>query len=234
MNYAIKRFFDIVLSAVALIVLFPVFLIISIAVKVDSKGPIFFCQERLTKNGKRFMMLKFRSMVINAEKMGTGLFNYENDSRVTKVGRWLRNSSFDELPQLINVLFGEMAIVGPRPPVTYELGDYDTLNSRYKKRFVVKAGITGLAQVKGRNAAGWDKKVNYDNQYIDLFRRYGVLIDIKILYNTIINVFICKDIYEEKVCNSMDDEESAKVAETEIIAMAHSPESEEERLVVAQ
>ena len=97
---------------------------------------------------------------------------------MTKIGKILRGTSLDELPQLINILKGEMSFVGPRPCVTYELGDYDTLNKRYKKRFEVLPGITGLAQVCGRNEISWDEKVNYDNEYIRLFREKGILIDI--------------------------------------------------------
>ena len=141
-NNIIKRLFDIVSSGLSIILLLPLFIILSIAVKVDSKGPIFFKQGRRTRNGRVFNMLKFRSMVVNAEQMGAGLFNYENDPRVTKVGRFLRNSSLDELPQLFNIFMGDMSVVGPRPCVTYELGDFDTLNNRYKKRFEVKAGLT--------------------------------------------------------------------------------------------
>jgi lipopolysaccharide/colanic/teichoic acid biosynthesis glycosyltransferase len=233
MKYVIKRFFDIALSVLGLFVLSPVFLIISIAIKIDSKGPVFFCQERLTKNGKPFKMIKFRTMIVNAEKMGAGLFNYENDPRVTKIGRWLRKFSCDELPQFINVLIGDMTIVGPRPPVIYELGEYDTLNPRYKKRFTVKGGITGLAQIKGRNSIDWDKKVYLDNQYIELFNKYGVLIDIKILFYTVINVFMCKDIYEVKIREDMDNEESARAAEVQLFAMAQISKPEE-KMVIAK
>ena len=127
-------------------------------------------------------MIKFRSMVVNAEQMGAGLFNYENDPRVTKVGRFLRDTSIDELPQLFNILSGDMSVIGPRPCVTYELGDFETLNKKYKKRFQMKAGLTGWAQVKGRNDITWDEKVTYDNEYIDLFKQQGILIDIRILF----------------------------------------------------
>ena len=150
-NKFLKRFFDIVLCSIALIVLIPVWLIIAIAIKFDSKGPVLFTQDRRTQNGRLFKMYKFRSMIVNAESMGAGLFNYENDPRVTKTGRFLRNTSLDELPQLWNVVKGDLSLVGPRPCVSYELGDYDTLNKKYKKRFEVRGGITGLAQVKGRN-----------------------------------------------------------------------------------
>lgn len=224
LNNIIKRFLDIVISGSALIILLPIMLVISFLIKFDSKGPVFFLQERRTKNGKVFRMLKFRSMVVNAEHTGAGLFNYENDPRVTRVGRFLRDSSLDELPQLLNILLGDMAIVGPRPCVVYELGDFDTLNKRYKKRFIVKAGLTGLAQVKGRNNITWDEKVEFDNEYVDLFSRLGILIDLKIIIETVIKVFHKENIYEVKSDQVMNDEEAAKIAEQEIIRIAHLPD----------
>lgn len=223
-SLCVKRIFDIVSSGVCIILLTPVWIGVSIAIKKDSDGPIFFKQGRRTKDGKIFQMLKFRSMVVNAENMGAGLFNYENDPRVTKVGRKLRDSSIDELPQLFNIFKGDMSVVGPRPCVTYELGDFDTLNKKYKKRFWVKAGLTGLAQVKGRNDISWDDKVTYDNEYVDLFGKWGILIDIKILFETIIKVFHREDIYENKVDETMNDEEAAKFADEEIIRIAHLPD----------
>lgn len=171
-------------------------------------------------------MLKFRSMVVNAEQSGAGLFNYKDDPRVTKVGRFLRNSSIDELPQLFNIFKGDMSVVGPRPCVKYELGDFDTLNKKYKKRFQMKAGLTGLAQVKGRNDISWDEKVEYDNQYIDNFKRHGVFTDIRILWLSVIKVFRKEDIYENKADENLDDIEAAKVAEEEIIRLAHMPDEE--------
>lgn len=225
-NLVIKRLFDITSSLIVIILLIPLWIIVSIAIKCDTKGPIFFKQERRTKNGKVFKMLKFRSMVVNAESMGTGLFNYENDPRVTKVGRFLRNTSIDELPQLFNILFGSMSVIGPRPCVKYELGDFDTLNKKYKKRFEMKAGLTGLAQTKGRNDIEWDKKVELDNEYIRKFKKYGVLYDIKILFDSVIKVFKKEDIYENKVEGASDDIESAKFAEEEIIRLAHLPDEE--------
>lgn len=223
-NFAIKRAFDICSSGVAIIVLIPLWIGVSVAIKLDSKGPIIFAQDRRTKDGKLFKMYKFRSMVVNAEQMGTGLFNYENDPRVTKVGRFLRNTSLDELPQLFNVFKGDISVVGPRPCVSYELGDYETLNKKYKKRFQVKGGITGLAQARGRNENSWDEKVTLDNQYIDGFKRIGVLLDIIILIETIAKVFKKSNIYEEKVEGAVDDEQSAQLAEEEIIRIAHLPD----------
>lgn len=225
-NKFLKRFFDIVICSVALVVLIPVWLLIALAIKADSKGPVLFAQDRRTKDGHIFKMYKFRSMVVNAESMGAGLFNYENDPRVTKTGRFLRNSSLDELPQLWNVIKGDLSLVGPRPCVSYELGDFETLNKKYKKRFGVRGGITGLAQVKGRNENSWDEKVTYDNIYIDEFKKQGVWLDIKILVGTVAKVFQKQDIYEEKSDAGMNDEEAAKFAEAEIIRIAHLPDED--------
>lgn len=221
-----KRIFDIVSSFLVIVLLIPIWIVIPIAIKCDSKGPVFFKQERRTKNGRVFKMLKFRSMVVNAEQSGAGLFNYKDDPRVTKVGRFLRNSSIDELPQLFNIFKGDMSVVGPRPCVKYELGDFDTLNKKYKKRFEMKAGLTGLAQVKGRNDISWDEKVEYDNLYIDNFKKHGVFTDIKILWLSVIKVFKKEDIYENKTDENLDDAEAAKLAEEEIIRLAHIPDED--------
>lgn len=224
LNLYIKRIFDIISSFIAIILLLPVWIGVAIAIKKDSPGPVFFRQERRTKDGKIFQMLKFRSMVVNAENMGAGLFNYQNDPRVTKVGRKLRDTSVDEFPQLFNILFGSMSVVGPRPCVKYELGDFDTLNSKYKKRFQMKAGLTGLAQIKGRNDITWDDKVTYDNQYVDAFNKFGVLEDVKILFLSVFKAFKSENIYENKEDDSLNDEEAAKRAEEEIIRIAHMPD----------
>lgn len=225
-NKFLKRFFDFAVCLVALVVLIPLWLIVAVAIKCDSKGPVLFAQERRTKDGELFKMYKFRSMVVDAENMDAGLFNYENDPRVTRVGRFLRSSSLDELPQLWNVVKGDISLVGPRPCVSYELGDFETLNSMYKKRFEVRGGITGLAQIKGRNENSWSEKVTYDNIYIDEFKKKGVWVDIKILAGTVAKVFKRQDIYEQKSDISMNDAEAAKYAEEEIIRMAHIPDEE--------
>lgn len=224
MYIKVKRYFDILISASALIVLSPVFFLIALAIKLDSSGTIFFKQGRLGKDGKEFAMYKFRSMVTNAERSGTGLFNYQNDPRVTKVGRFLRDTSLDELPQLLNVLKGDMSLVGPRPAVTYELGDYATLNKRYKKRFCVLPGITGLAQVCGRNEIPWDEKVNYDNEYVDKSHTDGFETDVSILLKTITVVFKSKDIYENKQDEDVEDVKAAELAAAEVIYNAHKQE----------
>ena len=220
----IKRLFDILSASALALALTPLWIVVAIAIKLDSKGPVFFKQGRRTKDGRIFNMLKFRSMVVNAEQMDVGLFNYENDPRVTKVGRFLRNTSIDELPQLFNIIKGDMSVVGPRPSVSYELGDFDTLNKRYKKRFQVKAGLTGLAQTKGRNDISWDNKVEFDNQNVDEFNRIGIFADIKILFDSVIKVFKKENIYENKADESMTDAEAAKFENDEIIRIAHLPD----------
>lgn len=225
-NLFLKRCIDIVCCSFALIILLPFLLIIGIAIKIDSKGPVLFVQKRRTKNGCIFNMYKFRTMVVNAESMGAGLFNYKDDPRVTKVGRILRNTSIDELPQLWNVIKGDLSIVGPRPSVVYELGEFETLNKKYKKRFEFRGGITGLAQIEGRNENNWDEKVSFDNQYIDEFKKQGIWLDIKIILGTVIKVFKRQDIFEEKEDESLSDAEAAKMAEEEIIRIAHLPDEE--------
>jgi len=223
-NLIIKRLFDIISSFIVLVILLPIWIVIPLAIKLDSQGPVFFKQKRLTKNGRTFEMYKFRSMIVDAEQMGTGLFNFQNDPRVTKLGRFLRNSSIDELPQLLNILKGDMSVIGPRPSVVNELGDYETLNKKYKKRFSMKAGLAGLAQVKGRNDITWDEKTIFDNQYIDLFNKYGVLIDIKLIFLSVLKVFKKDEIYEVKANDDLSDAEAAKLAEEEIIRIAHLPD----------
>lgn len=229
-NLFLKRFIDILLSALAMVVLIPVWIAVSVAIKCDSKGPVLFVQKRRTINGRVFKMYKFRSMVVNAESMGAGLFNYENDPRVTKVGRFLRDTSIDELPQILNVLKGDISIVGPRPCVTYELGDFETLNQTYKKRFQMRGGITGLAQIKGRNDNSWHEKVLWDNKYIDLFKKQGIFLDIKILVLTVVGVFVRKDIYENMPDGQMTAQEAAEAEEKEIIRLAHLPDEELEKI----
>lgn len=225
LNLFIKRVFDFCSSVVAIVLLLPFWIIVAIAIKVDSKGPVLFKQGRRTKDGMVFKMWKFRSMVVNAENMGSGLFSYDNDPRITKVGAFLRKTSIDELPQLFNVLMGDISVVGPRPSVTYELGDFDTLNKKYKKRFQMKGGITGLAQCKGRNENSWDEKVTLDNEYIDLFKKWGFWLDIKILWWTVAKVFQSANINEEQR-EGMTAEESAALDDEEVKRIAHLPGEE--------
>ena len=220
-NNILKRLFDVLAALAALIVLSPVMAVCAIWIKRDSRGPVIFSQERLTKGRRVFRMYKFRSMVQDAEKQGTGLFNYEGDPRVTRSGRFMRDHSLDELPQLVNILRGDMSVVGPRPCVVYELGDYKTLNRRFSKRFDVPAGLTGYAQVQGRNDLDWDVKVDFDNRYIDLYRKWGVGIDLYIILKTVTGVFRHEDIYENKIETDMSDEQSAEQAQARVERLAH-------------
>ena len=224
-NLLIKRLFDIVSSFCAIIVLTPLWIVVGIWIKLDSEGPILFKQGRRTKNGRVFKMWKYRSMVVNAENMGAGLFCYDNDPRITKSGAILRKMSIDELPQLFNVLMGDISVVGPRPCVTYELGDFETLNMKYKKRFQVKGCITGLAQCKGRNENSWDEKVMLDNEYINRFLKEGVWLDIKIIWWTIAKVFQSANINEEQR-EGMSVEESAVLDDEEVRRIAHLPDND--------
>ncbi len=198
MKNALKRFIDISGALVGIVLLSPVWLIIILWIWLDSGRPVFFLQQRLGKHGRPFSMYKFRSMVVNAESMGEGLFSYEDDKRITTPGRYIRAMSLDELPQLINILMGEMSIVGPRPPVTYELGNYADFDARLKGRFVVKPGLTGLAQISGRNALTWDQKIEYDLKYIARFRKYGILEDIRIIFATIGIVVLMRNTIEQR------------------------------------
>ena len=200
-NLFIKRLIDFFGSLLGLIIISPILLAIAIAIKLTSKGPVFFLQERLGKDGKVFKIIKFRTMVVNAEKIGDGLsIKSGNDSRITKVGKILRATSLDELPQLINVIAGDMSLVGPRPPVTYFPYDgFDNYPEWAKKRFTFRPGVTGLAQVTVRNSVSWDERIKIDNQYVDNF---NLLLDIKILFRTILKLFKSENIYMKPASNS--------------------------------
>ena len=196
-NLFVKRCIDFFGSMVGIIILSPIFIFIAIIIKISSKGPVFFLQERLGKNGKIFKIVKFRTMVVNAEHLGDGLKVKEgSDPRITKVGKFLRKTSLDELPQLFNTLCGSMSLVGPRPPATYHpYKGYENYPNWAKKRFEMRPGITGLAQATVRNSASWDERIRIDNQYIDEF---NVLLDIKILFITMMRVIKSEDNYAHK------------------------------------
>ncbi|MFA5384037.1 MAG: sugar transferase [Eubacteriales bacterium] len=173
-----KRVFDIVLALFILIFFSPVILLIILATKLTSPGEVVFKQERLGLNGKVFCMLKFRSMIRGAQQMGSGMFLEENDDRITPVGKILRRTGLDELPQLFNVLKGEMSIVGPRPAPVHHLDKY---SEDQKKRLSLKPGITGWAQVNGRVALYWPDRIKLDLWYID---NYSFKLDLLILFKT--------------------------------------------------
>lgn len=192
-NRIIKKIFDITSSAVGIVILSPLFLIVSILIKLDSPGKVLFIQDRLGKDGKVFKIYKFRTMCDNAINIGNGLFTDETDSRITKIGSFLRKTSIDELPQLFNILKGDMSLVGPRPPVPNFPYKYDEYSEVQKTRFEMLPGITGWAQVVGRNSIDWDERITLD---IDYVKNYSFLWDIKIIILTLAKVVKREDIYK--------------------------------------
>ena len=189
-SYALKRFLDIVLSLIALILLSPLFLVLALLIKLTSKGPVFFIQIRVGEYGRNFCFFKFRSMYVDAEKRKAELlsqnqssdgviFKMKNDPRITPIGRLLRRTSMDELPQFLNVLFGDMSLVGPRPPLPSEVKQY-SLEAR--KRLNVRPGLTCLWQISGRSDIPFGEQVNLDKEYI---HSRSLKSDLLILFRTI-------------------------------------------------
>ncbi|MGN1328884.1 MAG: sugar transferase [Eubacterium sp.] len=181
----VKRIFDIIFSLVAIIILSPLMIIVSVAIKVDSKGPVIFKQERLGKDARVFQIYKFRSMCVGAEQTGTGQYSFAGDPRVTKVGKIVRATSIDELPQLINVLKGDMSFIGPRPPLTYHPWELCEYTEYQLRMFEVRPGITGWAQVNGRKEVEWHERIKLNIWYVD---NMSLLLDIKILFMTVFKV----------------------------------------------
>jgi len=188
----IKHGLDKLIAFILLIAVSPVFLIIALGIKLTSKGPIFFIQDRVGKNGKDFKIYKFRTMVQNAEHIGSGIYTEENDPRITKIGRFLRKTSLDELPQLINILKGDMSIIGPRPTLRYQVDKY---NEYQMGRLKMRPGVTGLAQVNGRNSLPWSKRIEYDIEYVN---NYSLWLDLKIMIKTVKVVLTAEGVYGER------------------------------------
>lgn len=190
---AIKRLIDIICSFVGILVLSPLFIIIAIIIKFTSKGPVFFSQKRVGRNGKEFDMYKFRSMVVNAEElkeklaaqneMSGPMFKMKDDPRVTKVGKFIRKTSLDELPQLWNVLKGDMSLVGPRPSLPKEVAQFDEW---MYKRLDVKPGLTCYWQVSGRNNIDFEDWMKLDVKYVE---EKNLWIDIKLICKTVFVLF---------------------------------------------
>lgn len=182
-NFLLKRIFDIIVSLVFIILLtvIPFFIVIPIVIRLTSEGPALFKQIRAGKNGKLFTIYKFRTMIVNQyDKNGVEIMS---EDRITKVGKFLRKTSLDELPQLFNILNGTMSIVGPRPMLDYQV---ERCEGEEVLRFEVQPGMTGLAQVKGRNNIGWPERIQYDIEYV---KNFNFLLDIKILFQTVMLVF---------------------------------------------
>lgn len=189
----LKRATDIVVSVIGLTLLAPAFLLIAAAIKVDSPGPVFFRQERVGKDGRIFRIFKFRTMIQNATDHPLEYHTHDSDPRVTRVGRFLRAYSLDELPQFFNILAGEMSLVGPRPTLPYQVEKY---NEFQRRRLLVPPGVTGLAQVNGRNQLTWPQRIERDVWYVDHWS-YGL--DLKILWQTVGVVLRREGVYNDGV-----------------------------------
>lgn len=193
MQFIFKRIMDIIFSSLGIVILLPVYIILAIMIKLDSKGPILFKQVRVGKDRKDFVIYKFRTMVVSAESkreleinpedMDNFVFQSKSDNRITKVGSFLRKTSLDEIPQLFNVLIGNMSLVGPRPEIPEVVKYYP---EEYYQRLLVLPGITGLAQISGRGEIELGKTVYYDLTYIN---KFSILFDLKILFTTVFKVF---------------------------------------------
>lgn len=187
---AVKRFLDVTASFLGLVLLSPLMLAVSILIKIDSRGPVIFRQKRIGRNGKVFEIYKFRSMCVGAEKTGSGVYSGKGDARVTRIGKILRATSIDELPQLLNILKGELSFVGPRPPLTYHPWKYEEYTDFQKRMFEVRPGITGWAQVNGRKDVEWHKRIELNVWYVD---HMSLLLDIKIMFMTAFKVLTNAD-----------------------------------------
>lgn len=186
-----KRGLDIFIALAAMVILSPVLVAIGITIRLSSKGPAVFKQERAGKNGRPFVFYKFRTMTLDVDPFGPSPKSGQ-DPRLTKVGKFLRESSLDELPQLFNVLKGDMSIVGPRPLYLSQIPEW---SERQKKRLLVKPGLTGLAQIQGRGEITREEKLKFDVKYVE---NAGLLTDIRIMLATIVQVFRRKSVYEKR------------------------------------
>jgi lipopolysaccharide/colanic/teichoic acid biosynthesis glycosyltransferase len=173
-----KRAVDLVGATAALLLLSPALLIIAVAIKATSRGPVFYVQERIGRHGRSFPFIKFRTMVVGAEHRGAGVLCVKDDPRITSIGKILRRFSIDELPQMWNVLRGEMSLIGPRPGLAYQVREYTAFQRR---RLTVLPGISGWAQVNGRNAITWEERIKRDVEYTE---RVSLLLDLRIIART--------------------------------------------------
>jgi lipopolysaccharide/colanic/teichoic acid biosynthesis glycosyltransferase len=181
----IKRYIDVFVSAVGLVIAAPILLVTAIAIKIDSKGDILFRQKRIGKDGKEFIIYKFRSMITNAEKTGSGQYSYKDDPRVTRVGRVIRATSIDELPQFINIIKGDMSLVGFRPPLTYHPWKIEEYTEEQRKMFLTRPGVTGWAQIHGRKEVQWNDRIEMGIWYVE---HVTFWLDAKIILMTVIKV----------------------------------------------
>jgi lipopolysaccharide/colanic/teichoic acid biosynthesis glycosyltransferase len=186
---ALKRCLDLLGAATLLVVSAPLMFLAAILIKLDSPGPVLFGQKRIGKDGSQFLIRKFRTMVEDAVNQGAGLATFQNDPRVTRVGAWLRKYRIDELPQLFNVLHGEMSVVGPRPLLPDYLHAY---SARDRHRLLVKPGMTGWQQVNGGSRNTWDERITLDVWYVD---NWSLRVDLKVILLTVFVVLKADTVY---------------------------------------
>lgn len=196
----VKRALDVILATLGILVAGIPMLIIALCVKLDSPGPVLFKQDRIGLHGKVFKIYKFRSMCVGAEK--GGVYSDNKDTRVTKVGKILRATSLDELPQFFNVLFGEMSFIGPRPPLTYHPWPLNEYTPHQRRMFEVRPGITGWAQTHGRKDVEWHRRIDLNVWYVD---NLSFMLDMKIIFTTV-----------GKVLTNADNENKGATVQTEV------------------
>ena len=188
-----NRLLDLALASVLLVVTAPLLALAALAIKLESRGPVFYSQRRVGKDGRPFELLKLRTMVPGAESMGAGIYVLEGDPRITRVGRLLRRFSLDELPNLVNVMRGDLAIVGPRPTVQEQVDRY---TERQRRRLEVKPGITGWAQINGRTSLPWPERIELDVWYVE---HRSLRLDLRILARTARMLASGRGLYSEEL-----------------------------------
>ncbi len=195
----VKRLLDMMLSSIALVVLSPLMAVIAVCIRLTSAGPALFLQERIGLCGRPFRMIKFRSMIVGAEHMGAGYGMEKDDPRITSVGKWLRSISLDELPQLWNILIGDMSIVGPRPGLPYQAASYTREQAR---RLDVRPGVTGWAQIHGRNEIPWSERIRLDLWYVD---HLSFALDLSIVCRTVLIVLSRSGFRQDQLASDVED-----------------------------
>ena len=208
----IKRIIDLTIAIPVFVVAAIPMGVVAIAIKVDSKGPVFFKQDRIGKNRKVYQMMKFRSMVVDAEHSGSGVYSGKGDPRVTRVGRFIRATSIDELPQLFNVLKGDMSLIGPRPPLTYHPWHIEEYTEEQLHMFDVRPGFSGWAQMNGRREVEWHHRIELNNWYVDHVR---FSLDAKIFFKTIATI-LTGNKGNENVGETVKNEVSTNAVKTDV------------------
>lgn len=187
----LKRYLDLVFSFEGLVLFWWLFPLCAAAIKIeDPSGPVLFCQDRIGKDGKVYRMLKFRSMKVGSEHTGSGVYSEKGDPRVTRVGKILRAASLDEIPQLFNIIRGEMSFVGPRSPLTYHPWPWEEYTDEQRKMFRVRPGMTGWAQIHGRKTVEWHRRIEMNVWYVD---HVSLSLDLKITLMTVLKILLNED-----------------------------------------